>query len=356
MSNPFDAMRRQVPSPASAVPAAEFLPLAQQSLPLPQNMVMMTKASPAEEKYLDSIGWKQKLVPSNIVEIDQAIKANLLGVNAAADSPEAIMAELRAKLGSNAPPTLQAVKIESLPPEKQAMYRQMIDETSRIATIKHAEDLRLKEEMGDIANYAPGVANAIRQTHEQQQAARLAPAQTPVTEPVPPAETKASPPEASPQPPAYKPTEEELSTFFVHVLSGSPYVKTFKLARGKMELRLRTLSMDEVEAIRYQVEKDNPIATTAGDFNNRIQAHNTYRLCLQLFGVKSDYMNFQMPMSLKDWPQDVLKMDNPLAEIKRIVHDRIGGNTVLYGLISQAHEQFLYELSVLQDAMSAESF
>ena len=95
-------------------------------------------------------------------------------------------------------------------------------------------------------------------------------------------------------------TDQDRQNFLAATLGGKPFQKLFEMMGGQLQVTLRSLQYNEVDACYRQCYDDrtNNQISNANDF---IEQLNRYRLCLQLVEVRSGEDLITFPESLTAW-------------------------------------------------------
>jgi len=237
-------------------------------LPLPQGKVISAiKPSPSERAVLERVGWKEgDPIPTELAKVLAEVKA--VSDNASNTPPVPITTK---PLVLSTP-----IAIETLPPDQQAEYRDIISsmlQNAKVsATQADQQKARLQELLIDDAG--PGVNEAIMVSEEA-----AAPDWPVVDDRVPEAERPeaeqiAADPEAAPEEPKFDPvpcphcgwargkedkltpSDLDVTNFVEAVLGGKPFRKAYTLYGGRLKMSFRTLTTQEIDAIYEQLRKD----------------------------------------------------------------------------------------------------
>lgn len=111
-------------------------------------------------------------------------------------------------------------------------------------------------------------------------------------------------------------TDQDRLSFFQATLGGIPWKKTFPLFDGKMTVTVRQLTIDEIDKIyeaAQQLQRQGLLNTP----EERMEQINRFRISLQLCSVLSESStNYTFPESLKDW-------NAPLPQIQETVYTTV---------------------------------
>jgi len=314
------------------------------SLPLPIGQPVAINANtltPKERQDLETIGWEPGMpIPNNLADwIEKAKK-------------EATEAQFMPPPTDPSLPPVQVPKvvdIQDLPEAKRQELEQVLRQTQMQAEAQAREAASMPTQAGR------GVAEAIRATEggarqleldddvspqqqipdlsrplrskvqaeqakeavkQQAQAGRAqaSPQQQPQTQPQAPAQPK--PQQAAETAPQLhvcpncawdlaakdlvEISEADKQNFLAATLGNKPFQKLFELMNGQLQVTLRSLRHDEVDACYrqcYEDRKNQQIANSA-DFMEQL---NRYRLCLQLVELRSGEDLVQFPETLAEW-------------------------------------------------------
>jgi hypothetical protein len=256
-------------------------------------------------------------VPDNLAELIDEVKKQ-------ATNP----AQIPLPVDPSQPPLKmpKTVDIKDLPEQDRKRLQQAIQAaTQQAASQKELEDSLPAQAGEGVAEAIRAARGEARKLEIEDDVSQAAPAKKPVAEPV--RKTATASPAAEPSQPAATDeefmaqgdtkscpncswdlenrdveeiTERDKQNFLAATLGNKPFQKLFSLFDNQLQITLRSLRFNEVDACYRQCYEDRrqDELATAADFMEQL---NRYRLCLQLVEIRSGSELIQFPESLAGW-------------------------------------------------------
>jgi hypothetical protein len=361
--------------PAGAMPVG-----GENSLPIPLGAPVAVDAdslTEREKKDLESVGWQPgDPIPNNLAEL-------LAELSNSATDVENLPPPADMKTPALEVP--KEVDIASLPQDKLQQVKQALEDA------KNWDQQRKEQERLTPAESDPSVAEALRFSQQeggtQVEIKNDLPQQTPKptadkiktqkpydqnqkTEPQPEtpqtsAETKACPncgwdvhndgvEEVS---------ETDKGAFLAALLGGKPFTKIFELFGGGVQITVRELMPQEVDAIymraSVELEDEGPMSDPIERrivFNEIV---NRYRLILQIVDIRTSESIKTLPQSLEEWTpeaQSDKERSSMLPEIAKQVHKEVIPTESLVRVVANCVVRFNKIANRLEVNASNENF
>lgn len=263
-------------------------------LPIPPagKVVKVQHLTPSERELLDKYGVSGDELPENLAEIIAAAEAQATDLD-----------RMPPPLPMDTPPVKQPeiLDVDKLPPEKRERYNNIIK-----SSVEQAREYAQIEKAN--ANRDPSVNEAIRTALSDKQVV-IEDDRDKVKEKNKVTKDKKAD-EFCPRC-GHDLTSNELVEvsdadkllFIESVLSGKPMFKTYKLLGGNMLLTVRSLTIEEADAVMLQVYIDgnNDRVVT---YYDRVETLNKYRTCLQVAKIDFPTEEISLPKHMSEWDVD----------------------------------------------------
>lgn len=293
-------------------PAMNLVGGASGQSPLPVGQPMQISGSqltPMERDTLERVGWKDgDPVPGDMAnQLDEAVSAAM----------DSVKQEKLPLPGDPATPPLQMpdrVNMDELPPEAQARLKAGLQEAIE-------QQQRREEQQGPVMPGGPGVAAAAAGIADReifleddrgQQPDQPQPAAAGTATDIPKFCDHCGWDQSMPDP--QEPDQTERHSFLAALLGRKPWQKTYDLADGELQLTVRMLHPEEVDAIYIQTYAERE----AGKYNSPLEfmeGVNRYRIALSIVELRMADDLVKFPESLEGWEIDkMMRSEEDRAE------------------------------------------
>jgi hypothetical protein len=272
--------------------------------------VSVSRPTAAEAAVLKQVGWRPgQAVPSNMASLLQKTSAD-------AQHEISDLDHTPLPVPPDTPPVTipPETSIDALPPDKQAEIR---------AYLAEAESQMQQMRGPKMKPSAPGIEEAIRVANQQMPVMRhvvddrqdptYADTNVPKSQPIPPPEPQTMT-EPAPAGPTHCPhcawdlsvidpvipTNRDKQVFLQATLGNIPFERAYELLGGKLQITVRSLRPEEIDACYKQAYLWRAQQETVNDRTFWEQL-NRYRLCLQLVDVRSPDMVHEFPKTMQEW-------------------------------------------------------
>ena len=359
---PPDDENKQKETQFSVPPPAEATTGVKGQLPLPQGEVVTAidpdKIPPAERELLGKIGWKRgQPVPASMKSrVRAAIAAAQIEIEEGED-------ELPEGVDPNSPPIQVDTKdIKDLDPSQQAQVQKEIEETLAAAQGTEVPPPNpMRDEMERKTRHIPDeqkpVAN-IKSAEDYKQGKK--------------SDAGGANPQKNcqhcghdlSQPSGIEPTSADKVVFAQSIMGQKPFIKSYPLLGGQMEIRFRTLTGMEIDAIYRRLfhERDKRLITTEFDFMERIAR---FRLYLQISQIRTGENIVELPEGLSEetnpnadgyWDFDGKDKLEHLPLVEKYVMEHVLNTEVLNRVARQQAAQFNRLVAKLEARVDDASF